>query len=152
LRLRTVLHVDDKRTPDFLVRHVSASELVEVKYARDLQSHWGELAPAFEAATRWAQERHASFCVLTEENIRGGLLENAKRLLPLRAAPLDHKVAMMALTNAYALRRPTFRALLQTIPDRQIALATIWKLIARGALCTDLSVPVTLDSDLRPGE
>jgi hypothetical protein len=137
-------------TPDFLVEHSGGVELIEVKYAQDLQAHWSQLEPAFEAATRWAQVRHATFRVVTERDIRCDLLKNAKRLSPLRAAPLDTKMALLALTSAHTLQHPTFRELLRTLPDQSLALATVWKLIARGALRADLSVPVTFDSQLDP--
>lgn len=86
---------------------------------------------------------------MTERHIRSSLLDNAKRLLPLRPLPLDAKIAMILLTHAYTVRRPTFRALAVAIPNRRLALATIWRLIARGSLRVDLSLPTTLESELR---
>jgi TnsA endonuclease-like protein len=137
-------------TPDFLVDDSGVVELIEVKYTQDLQANRGQLEPAFEAATRWAEAHSGSFRVVTERDIRGELLRNAKRLLPLRAAPLDTKMALLALTNAHALRSPTFRTLLDTLPNEPLALATLWKLIARGALRADLTVPVRFDSEVYP--
>jgi hypothetical protein len=63
---------------------------------------------------------------------------------------VDAKAAMLILTRAYAMKGATFRSLLEAEPNRGIALATVWRLIARGALRADLSVPVTLDSEVRP--
>lgn len=150
----TIAFTDDSQhrryTPDFLVRHASHVELVEVKYECDLRENWQRLKGAFESAQRWAEENGAAFRVLTDAHIRGPLLENAKRLLPLRAAPLDTRMAMLALTAAHALRYPTFAALLAQLPDRALALATLWRLIARGALRTDFAVPITLDTQLLP--
>lgn len=37
-----------------------------------------------------------------------------------------------------------------TLPDHDLALATLWRLIARGELRTDLSVPITFHSILYP--
>jgi len=45
---------------------------------------------------------------------------------------------------------PTTPPQARRIPDRRLALATIWRLIARASLLADLSVPITLDSELRP--
>jgi hypothetical protein len=135
-------------TPDFLVRDANNAELVEVKYAQDLKAHWNRLAPALSAAEQWAHARHARFRVATESDIRGYLLDNAKRLLPLRALPLDAKTAMLALTHAHTLKGATFGALVAALPDRRLALATLWRLIALGELRTDLSIPITLDSEL----
>lgn len=137
-------------TPDFLVRHSAGSDLVEIKYEQDLEMQRSSLAPAFQAAEHWARERYASFRVVTEGDIRGPLLDNAKRLLPLRSLPLDARTAMLLLTRAYTLEQPTFRALSTVIPDHRLALATIWRLIARGSLQANLSLPITLDSLLRP--
>ena len=123
---------------------------MEVKYKSDIATHGEVLAPAFSAAEAWAQAHKAEFRVATESDIRGGLLDNAKRLLPLRALPLDLKTAMLARSHAHGLKQPTFGALLELLPDRKLALATIWRLIARGELRTDLSIPITFDSVLSP--
>lgn len=137
-------------TPDYLVRDPSGAELVEVKYQSDLKTHWERLAPAFTAAKEWAQAHEAQFRIATESDIRGALLDNAKRLLPLRSLPLDAKMAMLALTHAHAVKRSTFKDLIELLSDRRLALATLWRLIARGELRTDLSVPIRLDSVLYP--
>jgi hypothetical protein len=59
---------------------------------------------------------------------------------------------MLARTRAQAFRRATFRALLETLPERNLGLATLWRLIARGELRTDLSIRITLNSELYPDE
>lgn len=137
-------------TPDFLVERAAGPEVIEIKYEQDLRAQRATLEPAFRAAEHWARERHAPFRVLTDRDIRGCLLDNAKRLLPLRALPLDARAAILVLTHAHTLKRATFRALIMAIPDRRLALATIWRLIARASLLADLSAPITLDSELRP--
>jgi len=128
-------------TPDFLVQYAAGAELIEIKYEQDLKAQRSTLAPAFQAAGRWARKRDAVFRVVTERDIRGRVLDNAKRLLPLRALPIDAKAAMLVLTRAHSLGRPTFSALVAAVPDRSLALATIWRLIARRRLQVDLSVP-----------
>jgi len=137
-------------TPDYLVRVADDAELVEVKYESDLKTNWERLSPAFDAAKVWSQAHGARFRIATDSDIRRPLLDHAKRLLPLRSLPLDAKTVMLVLTHAYAVERPTFRKLLQMLPDRGLALATIWQLIARRELHADLSVPITLDSVLYP--
>lgn len=137
-------------TPDFLVQYAAGAELIEVKYEQDLKVQQVRLAPAFQAAEHWARERDDVFRVVTEGDIRGCMLDNAKRLLPLRSLPMDAKAAMLVLTRAHSLRRPTFSALVAAVPDRSLALATIWCLIARRTLQVDLSVPITLNSELSP--
>lgn len=125
-------------TPDFLVRCADDLELIEVKYESDLKAHQVSLAPAFRAAGRWAQENSAHFRIVTQRDIRGNMLNNAKRLLPLRAQPLDARMAMLVLTRAHAINGCKFRGLLAGLPDRNLALATIWRLIARRALLAGL--------------
>ena len=60
-------------TPDFLVQHSGGAELVEVKYENDLRAQRSTLIPGFQAAEHWARERHISFRVVTECDIRGRL-------------------------------------------------------------------------------
>ena len=106
-------------TPDFLVQYAAGAELIEVKYEQDLKARQVTLAPAFQAAEHWARERDAVFRVVTERDIRGCVLDNAKRLLPLRSLPIDAKAAMLVLTRAHSLGCPTFSALVEAVPDRQ---------------------------------
>ncbi len=138
-------------TPDFLVSGgLGGSELVEVKYRADLHAQWQQLEPAFAAARRWAQEQGAIFRIATEHEIRGAILENAKRLLPLRRAPLDVEMTELALAASRSLDAPTFGTVLAALPAsrRRAALATLWRLIARGALRVDYSAPITLDTPI----
>lgn len=115
-------------TPDFLVRsRGGAATLVEIKYRRDLRAQWARLRPAFAAARRWAIANGAVFRIVTERGIRGPRLGAAKRLLPLRTAPLD--------------------AALNELPaSRETVLAVVWRLIARGQLVVDLSAPIGRDT------
>lgn len=134
-------------TPDYLVNwSTRAAELVEVKYRIDLRANWKRLRPGFIAARAWAQAHGATFRIATERGIRGGLLENAKRLLPLRDAPVDTEMTAQVIWAVRSLAVPTFRAVLSAVQDnRPAVLATVWRLIARGVLLVDdLSVPITL--------
>jgi len=133
-------------TPDFLVRLITGrSELVEVKYGADLCASWERLKPSFAAAALRAREEGWAFRVVTEQDIRGPALENAKRLLPLRGAAWDTQMGARALAVARSLTAPTFGTVLAALPgSRALALSTIWRLIARGALRVELSAPITL--------
>jgi hypothetical protein len=137
-------------TPDFLVTptaHGALAELIEVKYSADLEANRAILEPGFEAARAWARERNTGFRVVTEREIRGMLLQNAKRLMPLRTAAIDTQLAELVLRAARSLEAPTFGKLLATLPQcPSLALATIWRLIARGDLRVDLSTDITFDS------
>jgi TnsA endonuclease N terminal len=139
-------------TPDFLVKWSSGrTELVEVKYRADLRANWARLRPGFAAARAWALENKARFRIATERGIRGPLLDNAKRLLPLRRAPLDAVAAECAMIAARSLEEPTFGRIVDAMPgDRPVAIAAVWRLIACGALTVDLAKPVQLDTRVRP--
>ncbi len=131
-------------TPDFLVHWTDGrSELVEVKYRTDLHEHWRQLRPAFITARAWAGEHGARFRIASERSIRSPLLENARRLLPLRTAPLDRALTAQ-LRAAFDLRPdPTFGALVSAMPgERAAVLGALWRMIARGELRADLSVPI----------
>ncbi|WP_271580770.1 TnsA endonuclease N-terminal domain-containing protein [Bradyrhizobium sp. CCBAU 45389] len=135
-------------TPDFLVRWSDGrSDLVEVKYRADLRAFWAQLRPGFAAARAWTREHKTSFHIATERGIRVPRLENAKRLIPLRRAALDPVAADRMLRVARALSAPTFGRIVEAMDcDRAIALATMWRLIARGSLSVDLNAPIRLDT------
>lgn len=137
-------------TPDFLVRRAAApAELVEVKYRTDLHANWRRLRPAFMAARAWAREHTAVFRIATERGIRGARLNNAKRLLALRQAPLDGDITAMVLGIVRQQGNPTFAAVLEALPlERREGLSALWRLIARRSLRADLSVPITLTTRL----
>lgn len=137
-------------TPDFLVHWSDGrSELIEVKYRADLRERWRQLRPAFIAARAWAREHSATFRIATERSIRCPLLENAKRLLPLRRAPLDRTVADQLRTAFDSLADPTFGALAAAVPhERAAVLGALWRMIARGELRADLTVPIGLQTRL----
>jgi hypothetical protein len=135
-------------TPDFLVRYTDGNgELVKVKYRDDLRANWRHLKPGFAAARLWAHEHGAVFRIATERRIRGSMLDNAKRLPPLRRAPLDPEVAELVMRAARSTEIVTFRDVLTALPvSREAGLAALWRLIARGRLRVDLTVPITFDT------
>lgn len=130
-------------TPDFLVAWSDgAPDLVEIKYRADLWADWPGLKPAFAAARSWAKSNAVRFRVATERGIRGPRLDAAKRLLPLRSAPIDDGLAALAIDKAS--RGPmAFSALVDALPVNKAAgLAVVWRLLARGGLLADLSAPI----------
>jgi hypothetical protein len=137
-------------TPDFLVHWSDGrAQLIEVKYRADLREKWRQLRPGFLAARAWARERNASFRIATERSIRCVALENAKRLLPLRTAPLDRALADQLLNTLACLSDPTFGSLAATVPAQRAAvLGVLWRMIARGELRVDLTVPIGLRTPL----
>ena len=133
-------------TPDFrVVWSDGRTDIVEVKYRADLRAGWRRLRPAFAAARDWASS-DARFRIATERGIRGPLLEAAKRLLPLRNAPVDVVLVELAITFARD-HATSFGQLVDVLPaSREAGLAVVWRLIARGALVVDLTIPITTDT------
>ncbi|WP_245570159.1 Tn7 transposase TnsA N-terminal domain-containing protein [Bradyrhizobium ottawaense] len=73
-------------TPDFRVDSGDDHcDIVEIKCRADLRAGWLRFWPAFAAARNWAHCNGARFRIATERGIRCRQLDNAKRLLPLRA-------------------------------------------------------------------
>jgi hypothetical protein len=134
-------------TPDFRVDWSDGrTDIVEIKYRTDLRAGWSRFRPAFAAARNWASSSGARFRIATERGIRSARLEAAKRLLPLRNAPVDAVLAERAI--AYARGHATsFGQLVDVLPaSREAGLAVVWRLIARGALVVDLTMPITTDT------
>ena len=132
-------------TPDFqVIWGDGRSELVEVKYRVDLRANW---ATGFLAARAFVRESGGRFRIATERSIRGALLDNARRLLPLRRAALDPASTELALRAARSLAEPTFGRIVETMAcERAVAFGAVWRLIAHGGLSVDLARPIRLDS------
>lgn len=138
-------------TPDYLVSWSNGRrEVVEIKYLSDLHANREQLKERFAAMEGWARARGATFRIATEREIRGCALENAKRLLPLRTASFDPDIAQSVISAVRQLVAATFADVMTAVPvDRPAVLATLWCLLARGALYVDLSLPITPGSTIR---
>lgn len=137
-------------TPDFLVLWSDGtSELIEVKYREDLKKQWRRLRAALICARTWAREHGATLRIATERSIRGPFLENARRLLALRTAPLDRVLADQLRSTFDSLTDPTFGLLVAAVHhDRAAVLGALWRMIARGELCVDLTAPIGFQTRL----
>jgi hypothetical protein len=147
------IHFEDRGerhryTPDFqVIWSDGRSELVEIKYRVDLRANWAQLRPGFLAARAFIWGSGGSFRIATERSIRGPRLDNAKRLLPLRRAPLDPASAEQALRAARSLAEPTFGQIVESMAcARATAIGAVWRLIAHGGLSVDLAMPIRPDS------
>jgi hypothetical protein len=138
-------------TPDYFVAWSNGKrEVVEVKYLSDLRANEERFKERFAAMEDWARLRSAEFRVATERDIRGCALENAKRLLPLRTAPLDPDIAKLLMVAVLRLAAPTVADVLSAVSaERSSVLAALWRLLARGALYVDLSAPITPSTRVR---
>lgn len=134
-------------TPDFRVDWSDGrSEIIETKYHADLRAGWTRFRPAFAAARNWARGNGARFRIVTERSIRGPRLDTAKRLLPLRSAPVDMVLAEQTVAHARS-HAVSFGDLVDALPtSREAGLAAVWRLIARGALVVDLTMPIASET------
>ncbi len=138
-------------TPDYSVMWSDGRrEIVEVKYLSDLRANEERLSERFAAMAEWARLRRAVFRVATERDIRGCVLENAKRLLPLRLAALDPVISKQVAASVRRLSQPTLEGIIADVQaERSLVLATIWRMLARRFLCVDLSRPITPSTRVR---
>lgn len=137
--------VERHYTPDFLVRYQlqTPPRLIEVKYQAELRKQAEFLKGPFAAGRIWCSLRGWEFAVLTENQIRGPRLANAKRLFRFRDHPVDPPTRTMILA---LLDQPKPIAELQLGPD---LLPTLWALIAQGQIVIPLDLPITPSSVAR---
>lgn len=145
-------------TPDVLVTYRKDVEpaksmppmLCEVKYRKDLFANWKFLKPKFKAARRFASERGWRFRILTEQEIRTPLLENARFLLRYQKLDMDWDKAQVLLLMIRELREATPESLLLACSadamERARLLPMLWHLVAIGTLGCDLNRKLTMHS------
>ena len=127
----------------------SAMDAAHSLTMRRSSAQWRQLRPAFIAARAWARDHGATFRIATERSIRGPFLQNAKRLLALRTSPLDRMLADELRSAFDSLPDPTFGRLFAAVHrDRAAVLGALWRMIARGELRADLTVPIGFQTRL----
>ena len=138
-------------TPDFGVTWSEGRyEVVEIKYRADLRANWSALRPGFVAARAAVRNDGGDFRIVTESAIRVPRLDNARRLLPLRKAPLDAESAEAAKAVVQQKGAATLRETVTAMPcDRVMALGAVWRLMARGDLVFDPQLAIGFDTRLR---
>lgn len=146
--------------PDVLVSFYPTSEklkprrvLYEVKYRSELQARWAEFKPRFRAAYRYARKHGWKFKIITEREIRqGGLLWNAKFLLPYTYDEPDDAGTVLLETNLRRLGPTTTDALLKACSsdrwEQAKLLTTLWNRVARGYIRTDLTNQLNMKSEI----
>jgi hypothetical protein len=147
-------------TPDVLVHYRKdllatrdlKTELVEVKYTEDLETHAEEFAPKFAAATAYALERGWVFKVLTEVEIRTPYLENARFLFPYHRVPAIDGVRVKLLAQLREMRKTTPDELVSSIyrdsMNQAGLLPMLWQLIADFKVGVDLTQKLTMQSEI----
>jgi len=141
-------------TPDVLVCYRNGGRrpvLWEVKYRDDFRTNWLEYRPKFRAAVRYARERGWRFRLITEREIRGVRLDNAKFLLPIlrRGCPGAGDISSV-LDGLRESGSSTPAQLLASLsPDtteRGRLLPVLWYLVAIERVGTDLGEKLTMAS------
>lgn len=148
-------------TPDVLItycgnlvrREPKRFELVEVKYRADLFADWRVLKPKLRAGRAYARERGWRFVILTEREIRTPRLQNARFLLGYRTLDPDRRDASLvvgALRHSPGLAANQLLDVISADRWRRAELIPIlWHLVASGVVEVDLSLPLTMHSQLR---
>ncbi|SDG25942.1 TnsA endonuclease C terminal [Limimonas halophila] len=141
-------------TPDFRVRrHSGPPTVYEVKYRQELRERWPDLKPRFRAAARDARQRGLRFEVVTEVEIRGPRLENARFLRPYLDRRPDAGTESRLLDAMTQLGTAKPGDILNTaFPEhasRSMALPSLWRLVALGRIAADLDAPLTMATPLR---
>lgn len=141
-------------TPDVLVKYEAYPKtLYEVKYRKDLWNDWAYLRPRFKEAIRYCRERDWRFHILTEQEIRGSaILKNARFLRGYRDHPCDEGIEEHLVRTLAILGETTPQALLEasywTQDWKMRAIGSLWRMVARGRIHTNMLHPLTMTSPL----
>lgn len=148
-------------TPDFLVEYLPdpdwvqrrRPELVETKYAQELEQKALDYALKFEAARQYAGDRGWTFRVISETDLRTPYLKNAKFLLPYIRRPAWHEAVAWDIRKALqplgAADPRTLMAALSDDPAVQLRyLPHIWQLVAYRYIGADLEAPLNMKTAL----
>jgi hypothetical protein len=145
-------------TPDVLAQYREVDGLVpvivyEVKPLSELRQEWPKYRRRFSAAVSFCRERDWRFKVVTEKHIRTPFLQNAKFLRKYRTNGEQQLYKEQLLYSLKALGRTTPQALLAFSylqeEKRMAALTELWRLVAMREIEADLTVPLTMSSEIR---
>jgi hypothetical protein len=139
-------------TPDYRVIRRTGAEIVEVKYRTDLWEKWANYKPAFSAARDWAATCGMRFRIVTDRQIRGPLLANARRLLPRMHDPVPAEIERQIVGTLKCLQPVNMSTLVEAViapvTPREMILSALWPMLARRTLITDLNVEIDGNSIL----
>lgn len=147
-------------TPDFYVEYrtdiLPAKRmkplLCEIKYRSDLFAAWHLLKPKFKAARAFAKANGWEFRIFTEVEIRCPFLENAKFLRPYLKYETnwEHYKILTELLRDLVQASPAQLMLAYSEDKWKQAeiLTSLWHLVGKRIISTDLSIPLTMESAL----
>lgn len=152
-------------TPDLLIQFhprrrracVPPPLLAEVKYEQEIADKWDEIRPKVDAAAQFARAQGWRFRLVSERGVRGPYLENARFLLPYRAArryPPDLAHQFLLQRKLAAIGETTPKILLAACfcdsANRVDLVPSLWTLIAYHKVGCDLHQPLDLSSRIWP--
>lgn len=162
--IQTPFKTDNNReyiyTPDFLVYYKLGSHsyenypkpmLVEVKPREQWKKHWRKWFPKWKAARRYALEQGWRFCIYDESRIRDQSLENIRYLERYARMSFDKNDLNQLIESVTSMGCCTVDYLLTRHFSgiyREHGLAYIWNLIATRQLNCDISIPLSLSTEL----
>jgi len=147
-------------TPDFLIRwrtgifgdKHSSNWLCEVKYRQDLFENWAKYKPKFKAARRYAHKHGMVFRILTENEIKTPVLENARFFLRYKNVQTHPFYEEKLLFWIHELRETTPQGLLEAAFNSKVekakAIPTLWKLLLDRRIATDFNRPMSMNSKI----
>lgn len=152
---------DRSYTPDGLItfqESASSQEpiLYEVKYRANFREQWRNLLPKFRAAKSYCAQRGWRFEVYTEREIRTPYLDNVKFLWPFlnrEPSPLQRAQVVGVFESCSFISVSNLLGMLAPDPkQRGELIPVLWHLIANGAVCCDLNIPLSMTTVLSIGE
>ena len=132
----------------------SKSLLIEVKFLRDLIENKDVYKRKFEAAIWYSTQNSYEYRILSDFDIRTSYLKNAIFFRPYRTrsvdGEIDSKVEHILKEEKISTPNRIIEILKKEVEKVRI-IASMWRLISVGEICTDLMKLVTMDSDIKPG-
>ena len=137
--------------PDFLVDYrYGGTILYEIKFREDLKRNWTDLRPRFKAAVAYCRKRGWHFKIMTEVEIRGVHLDNARFLRSYASRPSQDALEEHVVRTLAILGRTTPEMLMLAAFEekyhRMAALSALWRLVAIGRVEACLDEPISLQT------
>lgn len=155
--LRISLPTGNKYTPDFYAKFVESNGdeaiyIYEVKYRSELRKKFTKLKPKFKAAIKYCKLHGYHFRILTENEIRTPRLKNIEFLQYFMRTSSDSEDELRCLlsNSLKELGASSPEELLafsfSTKFEKAHATPVMWRMVAEGAIKTDLDVELTMKS------